>query len=126
MKGLHKKKQLRKTGSPLYAIFVDGKLFLCMKIFQDLVFIPEGNSPDMNISKAVLGFENGYGVSVLQGSGALSTPEKPYELAVIKYDENGGYKLIYPTLFNSDVIPFLTSEDVTSYMKIIQSLPELF
>lgn len=97
-----------------------------MKIFQDLVFIPEGNSPDVNTSKAVLGFENGYGVSVLQGSGALSTLEKPYELAVIKYDENGGYKLIYPTLFNSDVIPFLTSEDVTSYMKIIQSLPELF
>ena len=95
-----------------------------MKIFQDLVFLPENNSPDT--SKAIIGFENGYGVSVLHGSGALSSPEKPYELAVIQFDNNGGYKLIYPTLFNGDVIPFLTSDDVTSYMMIIQALSELF
>lgn len=97
-----------------------------MKIFQDLVFVPENNSLVTETSKAIIGFENGYGVSVLHGSGALSSPEKPYELAVIQFNKDGSYKLIYPTLFNSDVIPFLTSDDVTSYMKIIQALPELF
>ena len=96
-----------------------------MKIFKDLVFTPEDGSSEVITFKAVLCFENGYGVSVLQGAGALSTPERPYELAVIRYDDNDSYQLIYPFLFNRDVIPCLTAEDVSSYMKIIQSLPEL-
>ena len=108
------------------AIFVARLVFPHMKIFQDLVFVPESSTTGSDTQKALIRFENGYGVSVLTGSGALATIEKPYELAVIKYLDNNGYQSIYPTLFNSDVIPCLTSDEVTQYMDIIQSLPELF
>ena len=108
------------------AIFVARLVFLRMKVFQDLVFVPENCTTGSNTHKALIRFENGYGVSVLTGSGALATIEKPYELAVIKYQDDNDYQIIYPTLFNSDVIPCLTSDEVTQYMDIIQSLPELF
>ena len=107
-------------------IFVARLVFLHMKIFQDLVFVPESSTTGSDTQKALIRFENGYGVSVLTGSGALATREKPYELAVIKYQSDNDYKIIYPTLFNNDVIPCLTSDEVTQYMDIIQSLPELF
>lgn len=96
-----------------------------LKTFDDLVFA-EVTKSSMPTFKACLRFENGYGVSVLTGSGALATIEKPYELAVIKYQNGNDYQIIYPTLFNSDVIPCLTCDEVTQYMNIIQSLPELF
>lgn len=96
-----------------------------LKTFDDLVFA-EVTKSSIATLKASLRFENGYGVSVLTGAGALASVEKPYELAVIKYHDNNDYQIIYPTLFNSDVLPFLTQDDVTSYMRIIQSLPELF
>jgi hypothetical protein len=97
-----------------------------MKIFEDLVFSQADSVTDDGTRKAVMMFDNGYGVSVLCGPGALSELDRPYELAVVIFQQNGGYKIIYPTLFNSDVISCLTSEEVTSYMKIIQALPELF
>ena len=97
-----------------------------MKSFEDLVFMPEEGCSGDATFKAVAVFPNGYGVSILTGTGALATIEKPYELAVVKYLDNNDYQIIYPTLFNNDVIPCLTSEEVTQYMDIIQSLPELF
>lgn len=96
-----------------------------LKTFDDLVFA-EVTKSSIATLKASLRFENGYGVSVLTGPGALATIEKPYELAVIKYQNGNDYQIIYPTLFNSDVIPCLTCDEVTQYMNIIQSLPELF
>ncbi|MBQ8812236.1 MAG: hypothetical protein IJZ70_07995 [Bacteroidales bacterium] len=96
-----------------------------LKTFDDLVFA-EVTKSSIATFKASLRFENGYGVSVLTGPGALATIEKPYELAVIKYQDDNDYQIIYPTLFNSDVIPCLTCDEVTQYMNIIQSLPELF
>jgi hypothetical protein len=62
-----------------------------MKIFQDLVFVPESSTTGSDTQKALIRFENGYGVSVLTGSGALATIEKPYELAVIKYQDDNDY-----------------------------------
>ena len=108
------------------ANFVARLVFLHMKIFQDLVFVPESSTTGSDTQKAVIRFENGYGVSVLTGPGALATIEKPFELAVIKYQSDNDYQIIYPTLFNGDVIPCLTCDEVTQYMNIIQSLPELF
>ena len=107
-------------------IFVARLVFLHMKIFQDLVFVPESSITGSDTQKALIRFENGYGVSVLTEAGALATIEKPYELAVIKYQNDNDYQIIYPTLFNSDVIPCLTCDEVTQYMNIIQSLPVLF
>lgn len=97
-----------------------------MKNFHDLVFVQESRTAGSDTQKALIRFENGYGVSVLTGPGALATVEKPYELAVIKYQSDSDYQIIYPTLFNSDVLPCLTCDEVTAYMNIIQSLPELF
>jgi hypothetical protein len=97
-----------------------------MKSFEDLVFMPEEGCSGDATFKAVAVFPNGYGVSVVSGNGTLTSSDKPYELAVIEYQEDGSYRLIYPSIFDCDVIPFLTADDVTSYMRIIQSLPMLF
>ena len=94
-----------------------------MKIFEDLEFTLEDTVPLTRTCKAVLKFDNGYGVSVLSGDGALATPEKPYEVAVIKFRGNGCYEIVYPSIFNGDVIASLSADDVTHYMKIIQSFP---
>jgi hypothetical protein len=96
-----------------------------LKTFDDLTFaeVPKSSIPTL---KANIRFENGYGVSVLTGDGSLTTREKPYELAVLQYDQSGEYKLIYPSLFNHDILSCLTSDEVSEYMRIIQVLPELF
>ena len=96
-----------------------------LKTFDDLVFA-EVTKSSMATLKASLRFENGYGVSVLTGDGSLSTDDKPYELAVLQYAENGECKLIYPSVFNHDILSCLTSDEVSEYMRIIQVLPELF
>ena len=94
-----------------------------MKIFEDLVFHQEETVPCTRTLKAVMKFENGYGVSVLTGDGALATVNKPYEIAVIKYGKDGSCEIVYPGAFNGDVITFLTADDVTHYMEIIQNFP---
>lgn len=95
-----------------------------MKTFEDLDFVPESGS--LLTYRAVMRFPNGYGVSVLTGGGVLCDSERPYELAVVKFRVDNTFELIYPSLFDNDVIPFLTAEGVSSYMRIIQVLPELF
>lgn len=95
-----------------------------MKSFKDLTFIKMSRADAGPDYKAVMMFDNGYGVSVLCGPSALSLPDKPYELAVIKLTETGDYKLTYPTLFNGDVLINLTSDDVTACMKIIQTFSD--
>lgn len=93
------------------------------KGFDDLVFKEVTSSSGLTL-RAELKFDNGYGVSVLTGQGSLTTKEKPYELAVLQRDENGVYKIVYPSVFNYDVIACITSEEITCYMKIIQSFPK--
>ena len=109
-----------------YAKFAGESKFHTMKVFDDLTFVPINSVNDDGTLRAVMKFDNGYGVSILCGPCALSEPDRPYELAVMLFQQNGCYKIVYPTLFNSDIISCLTSEEVTAYMKIIQALPELF
>lgn len=97
-----------------------------MKEFQDLVFRPENGDPFECTFKAISRFTNGYGVSVVSGKGTLTDSDKPYELAVVQFFDGDSYRLIYLSLFDFDVVPYLTADEVTSYMKIIQTLPELF
>lgn len=94
-----------------------------MKVFEDLEFTLEDTVPCTRTHKAVLRFDNGYGVSVLTGDGALATPDKPYEVAVIRFWGNGAHEIVYPVTFNGDVLTSLTTDDVTYYMKIIQNFP---
>lgn len=95
-----------------------------MKTFEDLVFHQEETVPCTRTLKALIKFDNGYGVSVLTGDGALATANKPYEIAVIKYRIDGSCEIVYPTTFNGDVITSLTADDVTYYMEIIQNFPD--
>ena len=95
---------------------------VCMKVFEDLVFFLEDTVPCTRTQKAVLKFGNGYGVSVLTGDGALATPEKPSEVAVIQFKDNGCYEIVYPSIFKGDILSSLSMDEVTHYMKLIQSL----
>jgi len=86
-----------------------------MKTFQDLVFNINPNSPYLN-QQAVLNFDNGYGVSVINGSGAYCTSET-FELAVLL---NGD--LCYTTSLTDSVLGHQTPEQITGVMSELQKL----
>lgn len=65
-----------------------------------------------------LSFENGYGVSVVRKKGSYGYDEGLFELAVL--DENGWITSCTP--ITSDVVGWLSEENVTNIMKQIQDL----
>lgn len=69
-------------------------------------------------------FENGYGASVVQGTYTLGGDEGLYELAVVKFDSEGEYDLTYDTPLTSDVLGYLTPEDVEQALEQIENLPK--
>jgi hypothetical protein len=62
-------------------------------------------------------FRNGYGVSVIKHTGSYGGNDGLYELAVLK--DNA---LCYDTEITSDVIGYLTPDDVTEIMIKVQEL----
>ncbi len=86
-----------------------------MKNFNDLVFEPHSGGMG---ERATLEFDNGYSVSVVSGQMFYTSPNQPYEAAVM--DDNG---LCYDTPVTDDVIGHLTKSGVTDVMKQIQELP---
>ena len=86
-----------------------------MKTFKDLEFKAKDFVVPGQIAK--LEFDNGYGISVISGYGAYGSTVAPYELAVLKDGE-----LCYDTEITSDVIGYLTPDEVTEYMLRIQEL----
>jgi len=88
-----------------------------MRTFKDLLF----NTVDdhSNWIRAFMKFDNGYGVSVVQGPHSHGGKIGLYELAVL--DDNG--EITYGTYITDDVLGFLTPEDVTKHMIEIQELP---
>jgi hypothetical protein len=96
------------------------------KTFNDLVFntydIPDELKPMFKSLGLLLNsgskifFDNGYGVSVINGESI----EGEYELAIITSEDGG---IIYDTPITNDVITNLTKDDVTRYMREIQDLP---
>lgn len=85
-----------------------------MKEFKDLEFKDKEYKDG---KQAYLEFPNKYGVSVITGFGSYSNVDYPYELAILL----DGY-LCYDTPITSDVLGYLTSEDVTKIMKQVQEL----
>lgn len=65
-------------------------------------------------------FSNGYGASVVQNCYSRGHEDGLYELAVLKDDG-----LCYDTPITSDVIGYLTADEVTEYLRKIEKLPEL-
>jgi hypothetical protein len=66
-------------------------------------------------------FDNGYGVSVVQGPHSYGGKVGLYELAVLDADGD----VCYDTPITDNVIGFLKPEDVSKYMIEIQELPNL-
>lgn len=65
-------------------------------------------------------FANGYEASVIKNRYSYGHEYGPYELAVLK---DG--RLCYDTPITSDVIGYLTADEVTEYLQQIEKLPDL-
>ena len=86
-----------------------------MKTFKDLEFKPHPNFGSFN-TQARLDFDNGYGISVVNGKMAYCN-ENEYEVAIFK---NGS--ICYTTPITDDVLGYNSPENVTEIMKQIQEL----
>jgi hypothetical protein len=89
-----------------------------MKKFEDLEFELINDAPFMVGKKSRMHFDNGYGVSVVSHSYSYGSRDGLYELAVL--DSND--EITYDTTVTSDVIGYLTEEDVSNIMKQVQEL----
>jgi hypothetical protein len=89
-------------------------------IFNDLKFTDaEINNGGI---QAIVKFENNYGASVVKHDYSYGNKQGLYELAIIKYDENGYWDLCYDTPITNDVLGYLTEDNVTDYLIQIEQL----
>lgn len=65
-------------------------------------------------------FSNGYGASVIQNCYSKGHENGLYELAVLKDDG-----LCYDTPITSDVIGYLSADELAEYLSRIEKLPDL-
>nr|DAN53759.1 MAG TPA: hypothetical protein [Caudoviricetes sp.] len=65
-------------------------------------------------------FPNGYGVVVIQNCHSKGHEDGLYELAVLKEGD-----LCYSTTITSDVIGYLTADEVAEHLSRIERLPDL-
>ena len=89
-----------------------------MKTFEDLEFEQLNDAPYMVGKKSRMHFDNGFGVSVVSHTHSYGGRSGLYEVAVL--DKDG--LLTYETPVTSDVIGYLTEENVTDVMKQVQEL----
>jgi hypothetical protein len=89
-----------------------------MKTFEDLEFEQLNDAPYMVGKKSRMHFDNGFGVSVVSHTHSYGGRDGLYEVAVL--DKDG--VLTYETPVTSDVIGYLSEEDVTDVMKQVQEL----
>ena len=82
-----------------------------------LDFKPHPNYP-LGATQAEIHFPNGYGASVITGEMFYTSPEKPYELAVLDGDD-----LTYETPITDDVIGYLDYDEVLEILSEIEKLP---
>ena len=86
-----------------------------MKTFKDLEF--ETHSvPTLFDKQALLHFDNGYGVSVINGNSAYCD-RSTYEVGIMYNKE-----LTYNTELTDDVMTYQTEEDITKTMIYLQNL----
>jgi len=88
-----------------------------MKTFKDLVFEP--HKVDPTGTRAIMNFDNDYGVSVITGSMFYTDEGHPYEIAIMYNDT-----LCYTTPITDDVIGHQTDKDITKVMRQVQLLNE--
>jgi len=87
-----------------------------MKEFKDLEFIEK---PEIGIN-AKMFFDNGYGISVIRNIISYTSKDKlDYEIAVLKGNEKD-WDICYDTPITSNVLGYLSPEEVTEIMIQIQ------
>jgi hypothetical protein len=87
--------------------------------FEDLKFT---DAEINNGIQSIVKFENNYGASVVKHEYSYGNKQGLYELAIIKYDENGDWDLCYDTPITDDVLGYLTEDNVTYYLTQIEQL----
>ena len=87
--------------------------------FEDLKFTDTEIS---NGIQAIVRFENNYGASVVKHEYSYGGKIGLYEIAVIKYDENGNWDICYDTEITSDVLGYLSEAEVTKCLMSIEQL----
>ena len=90
--------------------------------YSDLVFKTIVSDNHGTVSQAIARFENGLGLSVLHGPGTLTSPDRPYEAAVIAFAPDGSYSIVYPEFTHNDVLCFLTADQVSECMAIVSAI----
>ncbi len=70
----------------------------------------------------VFGFDNGFGASVVRHSQSYGGPHGLFELAILEFDDDGGWDLTYETQITDDVIGFLSEDDVEEILEKIETL----
>lgn len=66
--------------------------------------------------------DNNYGASIIQHNFSYGNKEGLQELAVIKYDEDDNWHIVYDTPITNDVLGYLTEEDVNETLIKIADL----
>lgn len=96
---------------------------------MNLVLNHEGFEGYLENERTLLGgvqyqfrFKNNYGASVVKHPYSYGSMEDLWEVAVIKYDDYGGWDLCYDTDITCDVIGHLSDEEVRDILKRIQEL----
>lgn len=93
-----------------------------MATFEDLVFVEECFKGILYSKYAKIFFPNGYGASVVTGTGCYISEDFPYELAVLKGTSVRNCVLCYDTPITDNVIGYLSESDVTRYLSKIEKL----
>lgn len=73
-------------------------------------------------------FRNGYGASVIKGTYTYGGPQGCWELAVLSWpeatDSADGWELTYDTPITSDVVGWLSEDDVQELLHRVKALPD--
>ena len=87
-----------------------------MTNFTDLLFTVHMHLP--GATQATFDFPNGYGISVITGKHAYTSPASPYEVAVVLHGA-----LCYDTPITDDVLGWQTADDISKVMAQLEALP---
>ena len=86
--------------------------------------IDRAHPAGMGGTQRVYKFPNNYGASVVQFNGSYGFEDGLWELGVVQFDDEGDYHLTYDTHITSDVLGYLTDDQVHETLLAIQALPE--
>lgn len=75
-----------------------------------------------NGKQYIFKFENKYGASVVKNIYSYGYDNDLWELAIIKFNNDESFEIIYDTELSDDVIGYLKDEEVCKYLQQIKEL----